>query len=93
MINNQEYLFEIGDEVVYFPGNWHYVVKGRGVIKDDIYYMVECAEELCEECPHEDIFMAEDELQSYEEYCDHGCNECEHQTKEEIKNCTKIFND
>lgn len=89
--NQPQYLFQKGDEAIYFPGNWHYIVKGRGEIEGKIYYMLECNEEECEHCPCEDIFLPENELQTYEEYCDHGCNECEHQNRAEYLACQRKF--
>lgn len=84
--------FKDGDEVIYFPGNWHYVFLSKN--PEDGMCTVACIEEDCEVCETEGAHeeeIHESELLSYEDYSDHGCNECEHETLLSWKTCKIKF--
>lgn len=76
--------FKKGDEVVYHEGNWKLIVKEIFWDKDGCpVYHCSCNEPdyICEICEmdyeHMNVYT-QDELISYDEWCDHGdeCKKC-----------------
>lgn len=71
--------FKKGDQVMWHPGNWHYVVHnvlGKGK------YKLECTEEDCDDNAHESkvghvldhkqhITRGMPDIMDYDQYCDH----------------------